>query len=274
MLLGMRTRLWAAEPLRLALMLGPGAASLASAQGVTLGAEEASRTGALIGRSMEIQRLADLAEAERWARSPGAGALIGGSDDGSAAALGDLAAAAGILFVNLGARADALRGADCRASTFHVEASEAMYRDAARAGGNSAGAAVLWDAGLERFGAGQLNDRYRARFGGAMDGAAWAGWIAVKALWEASLRSSSSDPGQIRAYLERDATQLDGHKGWPLSFRGWDHQLRQPLYLVADGRVVSEVPERTGEEGSSRELLDRLGVGPAASTCNLHGGSR
>ena len=108
-----------------------------------------------------------------------------------------------------------------------------------------------------------------------MDGPAWAGWMAVKALWEASLRARSVEPNALRAWLERGATQLDGHKGWPLSFRPWDHQLRQPLYLVSTSgdatRVLGEVPERRGEEGSSRELLDRLGGGASTSTCQRIG---
>ena len=41
-------------------------------------------------------------------------------------------------------------------------------------------APMLWDASLERFGATQLNDRYRRRFGVGMDGPAWAGWFAAK----------------------------------------------------------------------------------------------
>jgi ABC transporter substrate binding protein (PQQ-dependent alcohol dehydrogenase system) len=104
-----------------------------------------------------------------------------------------------------------------------------------------------------------------------MDGAAWAGWMAVKVLWEASLRARSTDGAALRAYLDRDATQFDGHKGWPLSFRAWDHQLRQPLYLVAPAenggtRIVGEVPAGRGEH-SSREMLDRLGADATASAC-------
>ena len=107
-----------------------------------------------------------------------------------------------------------------------------------------------------------------------MDGAAWAGWMAVKVLWEASLRARTVEAAGIRAYLERESTQFDGHKGWPLSFRAWDHQLRQPLYLVsADGaRVLGEVPERRGDDAPSRELLDRIGADAAASACRMGGG--
>jgi ABC-type branched-subunit amino acid transport system substrate-binding protein len=268
------TRSRAQEILRIGLIAPPGGASAGAARGVTLGVEEAARTGGLVGRAIELVA----AEGDPWHLPGDIAALIGTGGDDSARELGAMAEEAGIVFVNAGARSNALRGAECRRGVFHVEASEAMYAAALAARtGDSAGAteAALWHPALERFGAAQLNDRFRARFSAGMDGPAWAGWMAVKALWEASLRARSVEPNALRAWLERGATQLDGHKGWPLSFRAWDHQLRQPLYLISrsgDGtRVVGEVPERRGEEGSSRELLDRLGGDASTSTCRRIG---
>lgn len=248
----------AQDALRITLV-APDAAS-GVARGVTMGVEEAARTGALMGRTAEL-RIADSVASAGALLGEGAGALVGGWDVESCQALGALAEAAGVPFLNTGCAADALR-AECRRAVFHVQASQSM-RDAAlatRAG--DAGDAVLWHPTLERFGAGQLNDRFRARWGGAgMDGAAWAGWMAAKVLWEASLRARTVEGAALRAYLARDATQFDGHKGWPLSFRAGDRQLRQPLYLVSgDGsRVVAEVPARPADSGgSSRDLLDAL----------------
>jgi len=260
------------ETLRIVFVAG---ADAAAARGVTLGVEEAARTGELFGRRVALMTVdsADAAAALFTRHAPAA-ALTGGSDEASCIALAELAAESGALFVNAGCRADGAPA--CHRSVFHVQASARMYADALAARGEDAAAAtdaVLWHPSLERFGAAQLNDRYRARFGGGMDGAAWAGWMAVKALWEASLRARTTEAAGLREYLERDGTQLDGHKGWPLSFRAWDHRLRQPLYLVApsaDGatRVVGEIPARSGDDGaSSREQLDRLGGGPSASAC-------
>jgi ABC-type branched-subunit amino acid transport system substrate-binding protein len=297
------TRARTRETLKIALVAPSGDARAASVgRGVMLGVEEAARTGELMDRAIEL--LPGSGDADRLVREERVAALIGACGDDSAREMGRLADAAGVLFVNAGSRSDALRGAECRRNVFHVEASEAMYaaalsarregsgdgmgaahaapRDgsadapAGHAEGSADATAVLWHPSLERFGAAQLNDRFRARFGGEMDGAAWAGWMAVKALWEASLRARSIDPMALRAYLERGATQLDGHKGWPLSFRAWDRQLRQPLYLVAGSagggtRVVAEVPERRGEEGSSRDLLDRLGADASAMRCATRG---
>ncbi|HEX2207822.1 MAG TPA: ABC transporter substrate-binding protein [Longimicrobium sp.] len=247
----------------------------AAARGVTLGVEEAARTGELVGRRIELVTVDSVDSAAAHFREGGpVAALVGGFSDSWCRGPSTISSVVDTVFMNVGCRADALRGEACGRNVFHVEASARMYADALAArGGGSADAAnaVLWHPSLERFGAAQLNDRFRARFGAEMDDAAWAGWMAVKVLWEASLRARTVEAAGLRAWLERDSTQFDGHKGWPLSFRAWDHQLRQPLYLVAaDGaRVVAEVPERRAEEGSARELLDRLGADAAASTCRM-----
>ena len=270
---GFRVPRLAQDPLRIGVAPGVSSAAISAARGVTLGVEEAARTAVLFGREIEVMLLDSARVAARAGMMPAA--VIGGFDEAECRGLGELASVADILFMNVGCRAD---DAPCGRNVFHVEASARMYADAlaARGGGSAAATeAVLWHPLLERFGAAQLNDRFRARFGWGMDGPAWAGWMAVKAVWEASLRTRTVEGPGIREYLERGSTQLDGHKGWPLSFRAWDHRLRQPLYLVApsgnDGtRVVGEVPARGADEGaSSRELLDRLGADASASPCSI-----
>jgi ABC-type branched-subunit amino acid transport system substrate-binding protein len=183
------------------------------------------------------------------------------------------------IFLNVGSRSDALRSA-CRRYTFHVEGSATMYANARlfaprqagamRASPASSDSIVLWHQLLERFGASQLNDRYRGVARSGMDGAAWAGWMAVKTVAEAALRTKSNNAAQLLGYLESPTTQLDGHKGWPLSFRASDHQLRQPLYIVVassgTGARVVDVPDlRTLNSGSvtsnANAVLDRLSAG-------------
>lgn len=128
-----------------------------------------------------------------------------------------------------------------------------MYAIAARHGGRQfapmSNSVVLWAPTLERYGASQINDRYRGRYHLPMDAGAWAGWVAVKIVVEAALRARSSHADAILSYLESPVANFDGHKGWPLSFRVADHQLRQPLYVVsaataASSRIaVREIPE-------------------------------
>jgi hypothetical protein len=77
---------------------------------------------------------------------------------------------------------------------------------------------VAWLPSLEKFGAGELNERFLRETKHAMDEQAWLGWIAVKIVAEAALRNR--DIGAIR---------IDGHKGVPLRFDA-NRNLVQPLY--------------------------------------------
>jgi PQQ-dependent catabolism-associated beta-propeller protein len=162
---------------------------------------------------------------------------MGGFDEETCRALSDLAERERVLYLNVGCRADLLRGE--RRYTFHVEASEAMYEEAAGPPPPDPAlprlASALWHPGLSRYGAPQLNDRFLRRFGQPLGADAWAGWMAVKVLWEASLRSGAADGATLAAYLEDERAEFDGHKGESLRFDPVDHQLRQPLYLVYPG---------------------------------------
>lgn len=239
------------------------------ALGIRLGIDEASHSAALFGGSIEAVpiTLSSLGTAR-------VSAVIGGDETRECALVARAAEEAGVVFMNVGCANDALRGEDCGPMMFHVVPSEAMYRDALRGQAESGLIAAAWDSSLERFGADTLNGRFRARFGRGMSADAWLAWMAVKVLWEASLRVRSADARALVEYLTQYGTQFDGHKGVPLSFRAWDHQLRQPLYVVSAGqgraqRVIGEVPSSVSSEQSSRDALDRLGTPAAQSTCKM-----
>jgi len=137
---------------------------------------------------------------------------------------------------------------------------------------------TMWHHTLSRFGATQLNERYYDRFGLEMDALGWAGWFAVKVAWEAVNRASTTAGSELVRFLESGRATFDGHKGRRLSFRPWDHQLRQIIYLVkpatdrdgAGWEVVAELPRiPRGQTAASQELLDRLGDSEAESRCRL-----
>jgi len=263
----------AGDTLRIGLVLPDSAARTprmrAAGRGVTLGVEEAARSAALFGRAVVMVEGADAARLVREGRVQ---ALLGGFAAEECIALGDVAERSGVLFLNLGCAADELRGRRCRASAFHVAPSESMLADALPPARVPGGAAAAWDSRLERFGAGQLNQRFRARFGEEMDSQGWVGWFAVKVLWESTLRARSTLPIVLRQYLRSDAAQFDGHKGRPLSFRRWDHQLRQPLYVSTPRTAPVEVPRAPADpDVSSRDFLDRLGTARSRSTCRFNG---
>ena len=228
--------------------------------GFDMGVTEARRSATLFGGSIAVSEIGERTAAK-------VDVVVGGSTREECATLAGLAARARAIFFNVGCTDDALRGTACDPAMFHVAPSDAMLHDAvAMAGVN--GTATAWDAALERFGADTLNDRYKVSTGTPMDADAWFGWLAVKIAWEASLRARSTDGTALGAYLMRDTAQFDGHKGRPLSFRAWDRQLRQPLYVVTSGahRRIIEEPAVSGDE-SSRELLDRLGTTQAHTAC-------
>jgi len=82
-------------------------------------------------------------------------------------------------------------------------------------------------------------------------------------------------------YIENENTNFDVYKGIGLSFRAWDHQLREPLYLVkiADNAseedlwnaadLVGELPALYLQGTDPLERLDQLGQLQNASTCQM-----
>jgi hypothetical protein len=244
-----------------------------SAMGVTLGCDEAARAGSLLGGSIDVAGRADsVASTLALVRRDRLSAVLCAADADAVAEIGRECVSLETPLFNLTATDDSLRNARCSRLTFHVCASDAMRQSALRmlpdapARGNTT--IELWDDRLERFGAAQLNDRFRSRFNRPMGSSAWAGWFAVKVAWEASLRARSSDGSAIAAYLERDTTQFDGQKGVPLSFRRWDHQLRQPLYAASPSRTSEPVSIPALNAESARNQLDALGANEEATACH------
>jgi len=175
---------------------------------------------------------------------------------------------AGAIFINCGARNDTLRRETCSPFVFHVEASNAMY-ETARGLAPAGTELTLWSDRLEKYGAAQLNDRFRVAEGAGMRSDDWGGWMAIKVVWESFLRTGKADAVSIASYMSTDGVAFDGHKGVPLSFRTWDHQLRQPLYAVSQSSSAPprEIPDTSRTAGSIRELLDALGEGASEMKC-------
>ncbi|MGQ0563336.1 MAG: ABC transporter substrate-binding protein [Gemmatimonadota bacterium] len=86
--------------------------------------------------------------------------------------------------------------------------------------------AVSWDATLARYGAAQLNARYRAAYDAPMTTQAWAGWFAVKVLWESAARTRTATSAAIQTYLASPRGAFDGHRGRPLRFDPETHTLK------------------------------------------------
>ena len=97
-----------------------------------------------------------------------------------------------------------------------------------------------WHPSLERFGASELNERFRRATGSEMTAPGWLGWVAVKASVEAALRSEA--PLDCEALAR---ARFDGHKGRPLTFDPSTRELVQPVYVITTTggreRVAGEI---------------------------------
>jgi hypothetical protein len=249
----------------------PDSVSRSAERGLQMGLEEAAETARLFGRSVQekrvvIKRTDDADRAARvMARTTNMSALIVTNPE--------LLASAERLPGTPGARYPVvvLRTLPSPASLECSSFSFAIYPSASAlnsVGGRAGSTVALWGPSLERFGALELNDRYRSRWKTGMNSEAWAAWFAVKILSEAALRTRSNEPFVILNYIRK--SEFDGHKGWPLTFRPEDHLLRQPLYIVSDvdSKVREELPNGgRSQTRSAAQVLDGVLPPRAGALC-------
>jgi ABC transporter substrate binding protein (PQQ-dependent alcohol dehydrogenase system) len=128
-----------------------------------------------------------------------------------------------------------------------------------------------WHWAWERNGAPQVNKRYRKKGKRQMTGYDWSAWLAVKVLAEAALRQEQFNPDALRADLLSESFKIDGAKGYPLNFRPWNNQLRQPIFLTSLNRVINRAPI----EGFLHPVnnLDVLGDDVKDTQCRIGQGS-
>lgn len=217
--------------------------------GVTQGLDEATLQGRFLGQRYTLRLLDDSS------RVPAAAAVLAAVDD---EALVELAKGhPQIPVFDLTSENDALR-ALCLPNLLHIIPSRGMKDEAiAQWRKLHPGAEVriqAWHPAFTKYAAEQLSKRFLKARGRPMDDEAWAGWAAVKLVSDTVARLASPDPRQILAYFKTEIA-FDGQKGIDLSFRP-DGRLRQPLWIVAHGKVVGEAPVKGVVEP---EDLDSLG---------------
>jgi ABC-type branched-subunit amino acid transport system substrate-binding protein len=139
--------------------------------------------------------------------------------------------------------------------------------------------AALWDTSLEGQGAQSLNERFVARWGRPMNPPAWAAWAAVTILADAINAGGAAGGAALLERLTGPDLVFSVEKGPGVSFRPWDFQLRQPLFIVrpdpeaGNGGVVplltgltevaGELPDPAETGASPEASLDQLGDGPS-----------
>ncbi len=125
--------------------------------------------------------------------------------------------------------------------------------------------AHAWHWTLERYGAPQLNQRFRRDHGRDMTSEDFAAWAAVRAVVTAVTELRAADPKAVADHIRSEAFAMDLYKGVRGSFRTWNGQLRQPVLLATHNAVISIAP-LTGFEHSIN-TLDTLGVDKPQSLC-------
>ena len=125
--------------------------------------------------------------------------------------------------------------------------------------------ALAWHPQWDLNGGPQLSRRFMRAAHRPMGGQDWAAWAAVKAVVGVLSESPKATVPEQLKLLRSGQVALDGFKGPRLSFRAWDGQLRQPVFLGhADG--VAAVAPFEGVMHPT-EVLDTLGVDEKESPC-------
>lgn len=125
--------------------------------------------------------------------------------------------------------------------------------------------AAAWHAQWERNGGPQLSRRFHKLAQRPMQSHDWAAWAAGRAIAAVLVDDPKAALPQQLKKLRGGAVAIDGFKGPRLSFRAWDGQLRQPLFLAHGDGVVGLAPL----DGvlHPKDVLDTLGVDEAESAC-------
>ncbi len=124
-----------------------------------------------------------------------------------------------------------------------------------------------WHPASEQWGGTQIQNRFAKANSRRMLSKDMSAWTAVRIIGEAATRTPGADPAKIDAFIRSDDFSIAAFKGQKLTFRKWNWQLRQPIFL-GDGRsVVSTSPQ----EGFLHQVseLDTLGIDQPETKCVL-----
>lgn len=145
---------------------------------------------------------------------------------------------------------------------------------------------ALWETSVTTGAAGAFNDAFTSRFGAPADPTAWAAYYGISILLDAAEAAGTGSPSALVAALESPGREFDVAKGPGISFRPWDHQLRQPLHHIEVDQEVewsrlslpariglaslaAVVPEIAEDSSDAAGVLDRFGDDAARSSCRF-----
>lgn len=125
--------------------------------------------------------------------------------------------------------------------------------------------ATTWHPASELWGATQFQNRFKRLAGRNMSDIDYAAWMAARSIGEAATRTHSGDPQVLRDYMRSPNFELAAFKGQKLTYRPWNGQLRQPIFVSMPEMYVSVSPQ----PGFLHRItvLDTLGVDRPETKC-------
>lgn len=124
-----------------------------------------------------------------------------------------------------------------------------------------------WHPASEQWGGTQIQNRFAKANGRRMLSKDMAAWTAARIIGEAATRTQGADTAKIADFIRSEDFSIAAFKGQKLTFREWNWQLRQPIFLGDDRSVVSTSPQ----EGFLHQVseLDTLGIDQPETKCVL-----
>lgn len=125
--------------------------------------------------------------------------------------------------------------------------------------------ATPWHPAVELWGGTQFQNRFKRLAKRQMRPLDYNAWTAVRSVGEAATRTNSADPKAIIDYMLSPKFDLAAFKGQKLTFRAWNGQLRQPIFITTPKLHVTVSPQ----PGFLHEFseLDTLGVDKPETKC-------
>lgn len=131
---------------------------------------------------------------------------------------------------------------------------------------------ATWSRVLDAWGSAQLQNRFVRAYKRPMRPLDYQAWTAIRAIGEAATRTHSGNAKAVGDFMLSPGFEIAAFKGVPVSFRTWDHQLRQPILLVQPRMLVSLSPQPGFLHPGT--TLDTLGTDEPESTCKLRLGDK
>lgn len=126
---------------------------------------------------------------------------------------------------------------------------------------------AAWHRAYEQYAGTQLQNAFEEAAGRIMTERDYAAWLAARVFGEAATRTQETDVPSLRDHILSDDFRVAGFKGQKLTFRSWNHQLRQPVLIMGPQALVSMSPQ-TGFL-HPKFLTDTLGVDEPESRCRF-----